>query len=133
MQQHGGAHTHSGATHGGQQGFGEGGNALQKMKHGGVGAGGWLVQKIRHIIARTEHRLMALNDQHPLAAVLGRLGNALGQGRIHGRGERVFFLHPVDCQCGDACVHMGQYLIHAQSFLLSAVSMSGARSQIWVR
>ena len=103
------------------------------MKHRGVIARGWLVQKICDIIARTEHCLMALNHQYPLAGVLGRLGNGLRQSGIHGGSERIFFLHPVDGQCGDACVHMGQYFIHAQSFLLSAVSVSGARSQVWVR
>jgi hypothetical protein len=116
MQEQRGANAHSGAANGTHQGFGEGGNRTQEAKHRRVFAGGWVVQKIGNVVARAKHAGMALNDHATHGCVGCGSLKRVRTGGVHGLGEGIFFVCPVERQRHHVVVGVNQYVLHGETF-----------------
>ena len=96
MQQHGGAHTHGGATYRSDERFGKGADDPKEAKHVGLASTGRGTQKIANVVARAEHANVALDDHGANFGIALSLGERVGQGTVHRCGDRVLFVNPVE-------------------------------------
>ena len=116
VEQQRGANAHGGTADSGDDGFGVRCNGAQELEHRRFLRGRLALQKVANVVARAEHRDIALDDGDANGGVIPRLLQPIGHGGIHGRGKGVLFLHPVDGEGQYAVGDVGQDVVHRVSF-----------------
>ena len=113
MEQQRGANAYRRATNSGNDGFGVGGNATQKLEHRRFFLRrGFALEKVADVIASTEYRYIALDDGDADRGVALGLLQRVGHSPVHGLGERVFLVRAVDGEGHHAVSGVGQNVLH---------------------
>jgi hypothetical protein len=112
MEQQRGANAHRRAAYGGDHGFGVRGNGSQELEHRRLLRGRLALQEIANVIARAEHRDVALDDRDADSGVGLGLLQAFGHGGVHGGGEGILLVHAVDGEGQHAVCDVGQDVLH---------------------
>jgi hypothetical protein len=131
VEQHGGADAHRRPAHGGQQRLGKGGDAAQEAEHRRVLAGRRLVQEVADVVAGREHGLVALQHDHAHRGVVARLLDRVGQRAVHGRGDGVLALQPVEGDGHHAGFGVGEDVAHAHCSASLTKSRRSWPQNIW--
>ena len=114
MEQQRGANAHRRPAHRRQHRLGEGADATQKAEHRRVHGAGLGVQKVTNVIAGAENGFMALEHNGTYCRVGFGLRQRVRHAGVHGGGDGVFLVHPVQGDGQNTGAGVGQDVAHGR-------------------